>query len=199
VKTTTTSSTDQTGFSPALTLTAGDNYDVSVTPAFPGVTLPQGCTPTGMSSFQAPGSIVTTPPPGSSSGFSICALLLVLSIVLLLLGGIVFVIGWCIAVIWVWIVGAAIGVVGLVLFLIWAFLCAKQTPCTLMWTMECILDWIVRTAWIIAVIALIFGGSLPCALAAVSAWGGWALLDNVLRTVMFRAGCPPIDCTMPRP
>ncbi len=199
VKTTTTATTDQTGFSPALTLTPGDNYDVSVTPTFPGVTLPQGCNSTGMSTFQAPGGTTPPPPPGSSSGFSICALLLVLSIVLLLLGGIVFVIGWCIAVIWVWIVGAAIAFVGLVLFLVWAFLCAKQTPCTLMWTMECILDWIVRTAWIIAVIAFIFGGSLPCGLAAISAWGGWAVLDNVLRTVMFRAGCPPIDCTKPRP
>jgi hypothetical protein len=199
VKTTTTSATDQTGFTPPLTLTPSDNYDVSVTPAYPGVTLPQGCSPTGMSSFQAPGSTTTPPPPsGSSSGFSICALLLVLSIVLLLLGGIVFVIGWCIAVIWVWIVGAAIAVVGLVLFIIWAFLCAKQTPCTLMWTMECILDWIVKTAWIVALIAFIFGG-LPCGLASFSAWGGWAILDSVLRTVMFRAGCPPIDCTKPRP
>jgi hypothetical protein len=172
---------------------SGDNYDVSVTPSYPGVILPQGCTPAGMSSFQAPAST------SSSSGFNICALLLVLAIVLQLLGGIIFIIGWCIAVIWVWIVGAAIGSIGLVLFIIWAFVCAKQTPCTLMWTMECILDWIVKTAWIIAVIAFIFGGSLPCGLAAIAAWGGWAILDSVLRTVMFRAGCPPIDCTKPHP
>jgi hypothetical protein len=199
LKTTAASSTDQTGFSPTLTLTPGDNYDVSVTPAYPGVSLPSGCNPVGKVSFQTAGGTppVITPPAGTSSGFSLCAFLLVASIVLLLAGGVVFVIGWCIAVLWVWIVGAAISVAGLALFLIWAFLCAKQTPCTLMWTMECILDWIVKTAWVVALIALIFGG-LPCGLAAFSAWAGWAVIDSLLRTVMFRAGCPPIDCTKPR-
>jgi hypothetical protein len=193
-KTTATASTDQTGFTPNLTLTPGDSYDVSVTPAYPGVMLPAGCSTTGMTTVTVP-----TPPGG---GFNVCAFLLVLAIILLLLGGVILVIGICINVVWVWIVGAAIGVIGLVIFIIWAFLCAKQTPCTLMWTMECILDWIVKTGWIVALIVAIIGflgGSLPCSIAAIGVWGGWAVIDSLLRTVMFRAGCPPIDCTKPHP
>jgi hypothetical protein len=71
-----------------------------------------------------------------------------------------------------------------------------------MWTMECILDWIVKTGWIVALIVAIIGflgGSLPCSIAAIGVWGGWAVIDSLLRTVMFRAGCPPIDCTKPHP
>ena len=116
-KTTATASTDQTGFTPKLTLTPGDSYDVSVTPAYPGVMLPAGCSTTGMTTVTVP-----TPPGG---GFNVCAFLLVLAIILLLLGGVILVIGICINVVWVWIVGAAIGVIGLVIFIIWAFLCAK--------------------------------------------------------------------------
>lgn len=107
-------------------------------------------------------------------------------------------IGFCIAVVWVWVVGIAIGAVGAILFAIWAFFCASVTPCSLMLTMECILDWIVKLGWIVAIIAYIVGG-LPCGLASISVWGGWAVIDSILRTIMFRVGCPPIDCTKPHP
>jgi hypothetical protein len=197
VKTTTASSTDQTGFTPPLTLTAGHTYEVSVKPAFPGIVLPQGCDVTGKTTVSAPGG--SSPPPPTSSSSPVCIFLLVAAIVLLLLGGIVLVLGICLSVVWVWIVGAAIGATGLGLFIAWAIFCAKMTPCSLMVTMECILDWIVKTGWIAAVVVAIIGllgfGGLPCAIAAISVWSGWGVLDSFLRTIMFRVGCPPIDCT----
>ncbi|HTV15295.1 MAG TPA: hypothetical protein VME68_11305 [Acidobacteriaceae bacterium] len=193
-KSTTTATTDQTGFTPALTITPGDSYSLSVTPTFAGVTLPPGCNPGGSTTTTAPPT--TTP---TSSGSSLgCAILLVIAIILLLLGGIVVAIGICISVVWVWIVGIVIGAVGAILFAIWAFICAAFTPCSLMITMECILDWIVKLGWIVAIIAAIVGG-LPCGLASIAVWGGWAVLDSILRTIMFRVGCPPIDCTKPHP
>lgn len=194
-KTTTTAMTDQTGFTPALTITPGDSYTVSVTPAFAGTALPPGCNPGASTTTKAP---PTTTPPSSSNSSLGCAILLVIAIVLLLLGGIVVAIGICIAVVWVWIVGIGIGAVGAILFAIWAFFCASVTPCSLMLTMECILDWIVKLGWIIAIIATIVGG-LPCGIASIAVWGGWAVLDSILRTIMFRVGCPPIDCTKPHP
>jgi hypothetical protein len=119
--------------------------------------------------------------------------------VLLLLGGIVLVIGLCINVFWVWIVGAAIAVVGLVLFFLWALFCASMTPCTLMWTMECILNWIVKVGLIVAIIVAIIGSkNAACAAGSIAVWGGWGYLDNWLQTIMFKVGCPPIDCTKPR-
>lgn len=203
-KTTTTPTTDQTAFSPPLTLTPAHSYAVQVTPSYPGLTLPAGCNPVGKS----PSATVTggtTPSSGSgsttpSSGLSGCAILLIISIVLLLIGGIVVAIGICINVVWVWIFGAAIGVVGAILFGFWVWLCASTTPCSLMRTMECILNWIVKVGVIIAIITAIigyFGGGLPCSIGIIAVWSGWAFLDNILQTVMFKVKCPPIDCTQP--
>lgn len=58
VKTTTTSTTDSTGFTPPLTLSPGATYDVSVAPLYPGVTLPPGC-----NSSSAPTAVTPAPPP----------------------------------------------------------------------------------------------------------------------------------------
>jgi hypothetical protein len=197
VKNTPASTTDQTGFTPPLTLTPGDSYSLSVTPTYAGATLPQGCNPTGLSTFQAPGSTPPSSGSGSGSPSVSCIVLLVLSIILMIVGGIVFAVGYCIDIFWVWVVGLALCAVGLVLFIIWAILCASKTPCSVLLTMECILDWIVKTGWIVAIIAGFIGG-LPCGLASFAVWAGWSILDNYLRTIMFRVGCPPMDCTKPR-
>jgi hypothetical protein len=61
-KTTTTPNTDETGFSPTLTLSPGTSYDVSVTPSYPGVSLPQGCNTASM-----PSTVTPTTTGGSTS------------------------------------------------------------------------------------------------------------------------------------
>jgi len=140
----------------------------------------------------------TPPPPPTTTTSPWCSILLVLAIVLLLLGALVVIVGVCINVFWVWIVGAAIGVVGFVLFVLWLFLCAAITPCSLILTMYCLLDWWVKVvAPVILVVAAIFGG-VPCGLAALGAWAGWGALLSWYTTIMFRVGCPPIDCTARR-
>ncbi|HEY6202449.1 MAG TPA: hypothetical protein VI056_05350 [Candidatus Limnocylindria bacterium] len=138
----------------------------------------------------------STPKTGSGGGgggsISPCAILLVLAIILLLLGAVVVVIGVCIAVPWVWIVGAIIGAIGLILFILWVIFCAALTPCSLMQTMHCILFWIIAVvAPILVAVAAIFGG-LPCGIAAAVAWGGWGTLYAWLGFVMGRVGCPRI-------
>ena len=48
------------------------------------------------------------------------------------------------------------------------------------------------------IIAGIIGG-LPCFIASIVAWAAWGGLLSWYTTVMFRVGCPPIDCTKARP
>ena len=135
----------------------------------------------------------SSPPPPSSTPppTPLCGILLVIAIILLLLGAVIVIIGVCIAVPWVWIVGAIVGALGLILFIIWAIVCAALTPCPLMRTMHCILFWIVSTvAPVIVIIAAITGG-LPCAIAAAAAWGGWGTLYAWLGFIMRRVMCPP--------
>jgi hypothetical protein len=101
------------------------------------------------------------------------------------------IIGVCVNVPWVWIVGAIVGVIGLLLFIAWVIFCSATTPCSVMRTVHCILFVIVAVvAPIIVAIAAIVGG-LPCALAAAGAWGGWGALYAWLGFIMRRVGCPP--------
>ena len=131
-----------------------------------------------------PGS---TPPPTIPA----CAILLVLALVLLLLGGIVTVVGVCAAVPWVVVVGAAIGVVGLILFIIWALLCAASTPCSLMRTLHCMLFWIVAVVVPVVTIILLIVSGLPCAIATAVTGVAWGSIYAWLGFIMRRVGCTP--------
>jgi hypothetical protein len=194
-KITTTANTDHTGFTPALSLGSGDTWSVSVTPTFPGVMLPANCDPVGTKDTAVPSSATMTPPAKTTT--LSCAILLIIAIVLILAGGVVFIIGSCIDVFWVELVGLALTVIGFILFIIWAIVCAKMTACSLMITIECIFDWIVKLGWIVAIVlGIVFGTA--CGLGTLAAWGGWATIDSWLRTVMFRVGCTPVDCTKAR-
>ncbi|WP_315093376.1 PKD domain-containing protein [uncultured Cellulomonas sp.] len=130
----------------------------------------------------------TSPPPPIG-----CAILLVLALILLLLGGIVTIIGICIAVPWVIVVGAIIAAVGLILFILWALLCAASTPCSLMRTLHCILFWIVAVVVPAVTILMLIFSQLPCAIAtAVTgvAWGSiYAWLGFIMRSVRCTPTC----------
>jgi hypothetical protein len=106
-----------TGATGPLDLTVAGTYAVAVTVSGPAI--PSGCTPPPPRSFTVPTCSPATP--SASSG---CGVLLVIAIVLLILGAILVVIGVCISVPWVWIVGAIVGAVGLLLFILWAIFCA---------------------------------------------------------------------------
>ncbi|MBP7002303.1 hypothetical protein [Amaricoccus sp.] len=189
----------------AIDFTAGGAYGVGATARFaPDAGLPV-CNLTGSRGIPVDGP-PDTPSDGNGSGQippprtgSIsCDILLVISIILILVGSIVIVVGVCVGYPVVWIIGIVITVVGLILFLIWTIICASQTLCGIVLTVYCILDWIVKVGWIVALVAGIVGGQ-TCGLAGFAAWGGWGALLSWYQTVMFRIGCQPIDCTQTRP
>ncbi|MGZ4250987.1 MAG: hypothetical protein ACXVUE_22110 [Solirubrobacteraceae bacterium] len=126
-----------------------------------------------------------------------CIILLILALVSMLIGGTIAVIGFCTGTAALEVAGIVIAAIGVLLFFIWALVCAALTPCSVMLTVDCILDWIVKLAWIVVIIAGILGG-LPCGFATAVAWGGYAAVQSWLHTIMFRVGCPPIDCTQKR-
>lgn len=128
---------------------------------------------------------------GGGGGFNFCAALLIIAIVLLFIGNVLVVLGVCLNVPWLWIAGAIVGVVGLLLLIAWAIWCSATTPCSVMRTVHCILFWIVAVvAPILVIIASIFGG-LPCGLATAASWGGWGTLYAWLGFIMRRVGCSP--------
>lgn len=173
-----------TGATGALPIAPAGVYSVTVTARGPAID-PSCSAVSAPSSFTIPTCVGTTT---TSSG---CGILLVIAIILLLLGALVLILGICIAVPWVWIVGAIVGALGLILFIIWAILCAAMTSCSLMRTMHCVLFWFVSTVGpILTIIAAIFGG-LPCGIAAAVSWGGWGALYAWLGFIMRRVGCPP--------
>jgi hypothetical protein len=180
-------------FGDGTTSTAGASVSHTYAPGTVGmrtvtltVTAPGGCSDTASTTVdvQCPG---VTPPPTTG-----CTILLIIALLLLLvLGPIAVVVGVCISVPWVWIVGAALGVIGLVLFIIWAIVCARFTPCSLMRTLHCIMFVMVGSVFpIILLLAAIFGG-LPCGLAAAAAWGGWGAVYAWMGFIMRGVGCPP--------
>lgn len=172
-----------TGATGPLDVTTAGGYAVTVTVSGPAV--PPSCTPPAPKSFTIPTCPTTT------TGSSGCGVLLVIAIILLLLGALAVIIGVCINVPWVWIVGAIIGAIGLILFILWAIFCSAFTSCSLMRTMHCILFYIIAViAPILVVIAFIAGG-LPCGLATAAAWGGWGTLYAWLGFIMRSVGCPP--------
>ncbi|MEW1841208.1 PKD domain-containing protein [Nonomuraea angiospora] len=170
-----------------LTVNPGDGVSVRVSAVMGanGVAMPAPVT----STCSAPGP---GPGPGGSSGpVSLCTALLVTAMVLLLIGSIVTVIGVCTNVPWVIVVGAVVGGLGAVLFALWAFLCARFTPCSAMTFVHCVLFWIVTVIGpIVTIIAGLVGG-LPCGVAAAAAWGGWGTIYAVLGKVMRGVGCTP--------
>ncbi|MEP6692770.1 MAG: PKD domain-containing protein, partial [Gemmatimonadaceae bacterium] len=177
------------GATGALPIATAGGYAVTVMAKGPAID-PTCNAVSSPASFTIPtcGTTTTTTPPPSTP---ICDGLLVVAIVLLLLGALVVILGICIAVPWVWIVGAIVGAFGLTLFIIWAIFCAALTSCSLMRTMHCILFWFVSTVGpILTLIAAIFGG-LPCGIASAVAWGGWGALYAWLGFIMRRVGCPP--------
>lgn len=191
----------------AVDFTSGGAYGIGATPRFAsdaglpicnliGEQAIQVVGPPDTSTLNGNGGSGTTVPP--RTGSIACDILLVLIIVLILVGSIVIVVGVCVGYPVVWIIGIVIALIGLILFLIWTIICAGQTLCGIVLTVYCILDWIVKVGWIVALVAGIVGGQ-ACGLAGFAAWGGWGALLSWYTTVMFRIGCPPIDCTQPRP
>jgi len=124
-------------------------------------------------------------------GFNPCAALLIVAVALLTIGAVLVILGVCLGVPWLWIAGIVVGALGLLLFGIWAAVCARTTACSVMRVVHCILFWIVSViAPIILLLAAIFGG-LPCAIATAAAWGGWGTLYAWLGFIMRRVGCGP--------
>lgn len=130
-------------------------------------------------------------PPGGGGAGGLCAGLLVAAVTLLVLGALVLVIGVCTGVAPLWIAGAVAAALGLVLFIVWAAVCATVTPCPLMRSVHCILFWIVAVAAPVLVLLAGLLGGLPCGLAAAAAWGGWGTLYAWLGRVMQWVNCQP--------
>jgi hypothetical protein len=115
---------------------------------------------------------------GGSSGP--CGALLVAAISLLLLGGLLIILGICLAPVFppaapvLEIAGGIAAGIGLILFIIWAAICAAFTSCGLMQTIYCLLVWLVGVVIPIACVVMFLMGDPPCALATAItgvAWG----------------------------
>jgi len=189
--TTATSTVPQVSHKYAVGTSTGATTVTLKSPACPDQTLTTTVTVTcGTTTTTTPTTPPTTPPTTTTPSTG-CGVLLVIAIILLLLGGVLVILGICLSVPWLWIAGAIVGAVGLILFIIWAIFCSALTSCSLMRTMHCILFWIIAVvAPIITALALIFGG-LPCGIAAAAAWGGWGTLYAWLGFIMRRVGCSP--------
>jgi hypothetical protein len=174
------------------------NATVSFQPSAPN------CSPTSV------GTTVSVPkcqPPGGGSpgggggGSFACSLLLVVAVVLMLLGALAILLANCAATV----LGAAAPIVmaagivaevfGAILFVIWAILCARTTPCDIMLTVDCLLVWMVQVIQPIIVFASwLFGSSSLCFLTALGAWGWYGFIRGWLETLMRNVGCEPRQC-----
>jgi hypothetical protein len=126
---------------------------------------------------------------GGNGGSSLCAGILISAITLLLLGGLSIIVGICAGVAPLVIAGGIAAGIGLLLFVLWALLCARFTSCSVMQTLQCILFVVIAViAPILAVLAFLFG-SLGCVLAVAAAWGGWGTVYAWLGVAMGQAGC----------
>lgn len=120
-----------------------------------------------------------------------CAALLVVALALMLVGTVLAIIGACAGNVYVGVAGGIVVLVGLVLFVIWAIVCAARTACSLMRTLQCILFVLVSTVFPILVLLLSLFGRLPCGIAGAVSWGYWGTMYAWLSFVMRRVGCAP--------
>jgi hypothetical protein len=126
---------------------------------------------------------------GGGGGSGLCAGLLISAITLLLLGGLAIIIGVCSGVPPLVIAGGIAVGLGLLLFILWAVLCARFTSCSVMQTLHCILFFFVAVvAPILAVLAFLFG-TPACLVAVAGAWGGWGTIYAWLGVAMGQVGC----------
>jgi hypothetical protein len=184
-----------TNSSGSLDLSTAGSYAVTVSASGPAI--PTSCPPSAPTGFTVPqcASPSGGGPVGGSSGDTLgCAILLVLAIVLLVVGPLVLLLGTCFNIVWVEVVGGALALVGLILFVIWAVLCAAFTSCNTMRTMDCLLFWLVGTVGpVLTALAGIFGSPL-CGLVAGATWGGWGAVKSWLEEIMRAAKCDPTSC-----
>lgn len=147
-KTTSSSNTDTSGWTPPLTLNSNSNYDIKVTIICAGVTWPAGCNPTENNPFITPD--VPPPPPNS---FSWCCFLIIAWMIVNTIFGVMLYYG----VPFMWPVGTIIsivvGAIATILLGIWLFLCCGK--CALKFWRCCVLwQWqFIGVSWI----GIIFG------------------------------------------
>ncbi len=125
---------------------------------------------------------------GSTTG---CAILLLIALGLMLAGTVIAIVGACAGNPYVVVAGAAVVAIGLVLFVIWALVCAGQTACSLMRVVQCVLFVLVSTVFPVLVLLLSLFGGLPCGIASAISWGYWGAILAWLGFIMRRVGCAP--------
>jgi hypothetical protein len=126
---------------------------------------------------------------GTNGGSGFCAGLLISAIALLLLGGLSIIVGICSSLPPLVIAGGIAAGVGLLLFVLWAVLCARFTSCSVMQKVHCILFVFVAVIAPILLLVAFFFGTLACQLAVAGAWGGWGTLYAWLGVAMGQVGC----------
>lgn len=132
---------------------------------------------------------------GGSSSSGPCGALLVAAISLLLLGGLLVILGICLAPIFppaapvLEIAGGIAAGLGLVLFIFWAALCAAFTSCGLMQTIYCLLDWLVGVVIPVATLLMLLLGDPPCALATAITGVAWGSIYSWYGFIMDKVHC----------
>ncbi len=209
---------DTTGGIDPAKMTGPGTYAVSVVAKFAlNAGLPSDpatgvstCNLTGSTGWNIPGptppttTTPTTPTTPAKGQPWWCDFLLVLALVLHLIGAIVLMVGICLTNPYVIIAGAAILVLAWIVFALWVWLCAAITPCSLLYTVFCIIWWmaLVVAPVLVAVMGIIglITGSGWCTLGAAMVLLDWALLLGWYTWAMVTiAKCPYINCFAPRP
>ncbi len=141
---------------------------------------------------------------GGGGGSISCAVLLWISVILMALGGLLVVLG-CIltskfpqAGLILMIIGAAVTALGLLLFLLWLWLCASFTDCPVILAVRAfVIALIAVFAVIAAVLAILalFGlvDLWPCSAASTAYGLGWGTILAVLDGVAIRLGCLTVN------
>ncbi|MBM6400883.1 PKD domain-containing protein [Phycicoccus sonneratiae] len=171
-----------TGPTARVTVPAGTSRVVTATLSSPGC--PDRTASTTVSCAAPP--VVVTPPVTIS-----CAALLLVALALMLIGTVLAIIGACASNVYVIVAGAIVVAVGLVLFVIWALVCAGRTACSLMRVVQCVLFVLVSTVFPVLVLLLAIFGGIPCGLGAAASWGYWGAILAWLSFIMRRVGCAP--------
>ena len=196
-KTTTTASTTDgvtdgawidtsTGSAGPLNLGAPGTYAVMVRARGPA--LSPTCPSPAPNSFTIP--TCTTPPPAPGIG---CIILLILALLFLLAGAVVMFVAGCMSqtpmpqvVFVLWIVGAVLAIVGLILLFIWGLLCGRLM-CRVLNALAWIFSFLAAASAILAVVLLFIGN--PCGLGSAADAIEWGLALAVVGWLSAITGC----------
>ena len=120
---------------------------------------------------------------------NLCTGLLVTAIGMLIIATVLVILGFCLGLPLLWMIGLGMVIIGLIMLGAWGIFCSIFTPCSLMQTVHCTMFWMIAVFFPIIVFLVGWFGGFPCWLSAAASWGGWGMLYAWFGFLMRRFGC----------